>query len=166
MDYFKENIIPGEVIVQLIAFLIVFAVLKSLAWKPIMKSLADRRDRIKKMLEDAETARHEAEKLRADYAAHLQKIDDEARTKLQEAIEEGRRIARDIQQKSRTEAAQSLEQAKENLDLEVAKARVTLRREIADLSIRVAEKIICEDLSEAKQQEKILEIIKDIEAKS
>jgi F-type H+-transporting ATPase subunit b len=166
MDYFKENIIPGEVIVQLIAFLTVFFVLKFWAWKPILASLAARRERIRKMLEDAETAKGEAEKLRGEYSAHLQKIEEEARTKIQEAVEDGRRIARDIQQKARAEAAHSLEQAKESLDLEIAKARVTLKREIADLSIRVAGKILREDLSEARQQAKVLEIIEEIEKQS
>ena len=33
MEFFKANIIPGEVFVQLIAFIIVFWTLKLLAWR-------------------------------------------------------------------------------------------------------------------------------------
>ena len=163
MDYFVQNIIPGEVLVQLIAFLIVFAVLKFFAWKPILQALENRRLHIQKTLRDAEAAKKESEKLRSDYAAHLQKIDEEGRLKIQEAIEEGRKIARDIQQKARAEATETLEKSKENLAMEVEKARITLRREIADLSIHVAEKILNENLSETRQQQKVLEIIKELE---
>jgi F-type H+-transporting ATPase subunit b len=163
MDYFVQNIIPGEVLVQLIAFLLVFAVLKMFAWKPILKSLEDRRNRIQKTLADVDTAKADVEKLRAEYAGHLQRIDEEARVKIQEAIDEGRTVAREIQQKARAEASDTLHKAKESLEMEIAKARVTLQREIAGLSIRVAEKILRENMSEARQQEKVLDIIKELE---
>ncbi|MFA6600507.1 MAG: F0F1 ATP synthase subunit B [Candidatus Omnitrophota bacterium] len=163
MDFFTQNIIPGEVVVQLVAFLIVFGVLKMFAWKPVMKSLEERRLAIQKTIAAAEAVKLEVEKLRADYNAHLQKIDEEARAKIQEAVDDGRRISREIQQKARAEASETLEKAKENLDLEVAKARITLQRTIADLSLRVAEKILRENLSEPRQQEKVLEIIKELE---
>ena len=163
MEFFKANIIPGEVLVQLIAFLIVFFTLKALAWKPLLKALELRRERIQDQFNQIEAAKKDIEKLKAEYGAHLQKIDDEARGKIQEAVEEGRRIARDMQEKARAESQSSFEKAKENLNLEVAKAKITLRREIADLAILVSEKVIRERLSDAKQQEKILELIEELE---
>ena len=66
MDFFKENIIPGEVLVQLVAFLIVFFTLKALAWKPILQSLHARRDRIQKDFDDIEKAKEEIEQLKSD----------------------------------------------------------------------------------------------------
>ena len=50
MDFIKENIIPAEVVVQLLAFLIVFFTLKALAWKPLQKSLEQRREKIRGLL--------------------------------------------------------------------------------------------------------------------
>ena len=166
MEFFKANIIPGEVFVQLLAFIIVFWTLKLLAWKPILSALDARRRRIESEFQRIEAARKEIENLKAEYSQHLQKIDDQARGKLQEALEEGRRIAREIQEKARAESQTSFEKAKENLALEVAKARVALRREIADLTILVTEKVIHEKLNDAKQQEKILELIEELEKSS
>ncbi|OGW80911.1 MAG: ATP synthase F0 subunit B [Omnitrophica bacterium GWA2_52_8] len=163
MDFFKQNIIPGEVLVQLLAFLIVFGVLRALAWKPILSSLASRRNRIKKSFDDIETAKRDVERLKSDYHRHLQRIDDEARAKLQEAIDEGRRISKEIQEKARLESQAVFEKSKESLTLEISKARAVLRREIADLSVEVAEKIIREKLTGDRQQEKIMEIIEDLE---
>jgi F0F1-type ATP synthase membrane subunit b/b' len=62
------------------------------------------------------------------------------------------------------ESQAAFEKEKENLQLEVAKARIVLRREIADLTIQVTEKIMREKLTEAKQQEKILGLIDELEA--
>ena len=163
MEFFKANIIPGEVLVQLIAFLIVFFTLKSLAWKPILGALEARRKRIQDDFDKIEHARKEIEGLKARYASSFQKIEDEARAKLQEAVEEGRRIAKDIQEKARAESQASFEKAKDNLALEAAKARLTLRREIADLAISVSEKVLSEKLSDSKQQEKIMSLIEEFE---
>ncbi|MDD5218189.1 MAG: F0F1 ATP synthase subunit B [Candidatus Omnitrophica bacterium] len=166
MEFFKANIIPGEVIVQIIAFLIVFWTLKVFAWKPILKSLAARQNKIKQELDQIEAARHDIEVLKNQYASHLQKIDDEARLKIQDAVEEGRKIAHEIQEKARRDSQSTFEKTKENLELEVDKARIELRREIADLAIMVSEKIVQEKMTDSKQQDKILDMIKELEAAS
>lgn len=164
MEFFQANIHLGEVFVQLLAFVIVFWTLKALAWKPLLKALDSRRDRIKHELNRIENSKKEIESLKNEYAIHLQKIDDEARTKIQQSIEEGRRIAREIQEKARTESQTTFEKAKENLDLEVAKARLTLRKEIADLAINASERVLREKMSDHRQQqEKVLEIIEELE---
>ncbi len=164
MEFFKANIQLGEVFVQLIAFVIVFWTLKLLAWKPILKALDDRRNKIKSDLDQIESAKKEIEKLKAEYQTHLQKIEDSARGKLQEAVEEGRKIAKQIQDSARAESQATFEKAKENLDLEVAKARLVLRKEIADLAINASERILKEKMSDSKQQhDKVLDIIEELE---
>ncbi len=164
MEFFKANIQLGEVFVQLIAFVIVFWALKLLAWKPLLKGLAARREHIQGQLDAIEQSKKEIGGLKSEYAAHLQKIEEEARLKIQEAVREGRQISREIQDKARAESQAVFEKAKTNLDLETAKARITLRREIADLAVSVSERILKEKMSDSsKQQEKILEIIDDLE---
>lgn len=163
MDFFKQNIIPAEVLVQLVAFLIVFFTLRKFAWGPIQKSLADRREHIRKSIEDVEKARLEMERLKADYELHLKKIEEEARAKMAETLDAGRLIAKEIQEKAREEAQKTFDKTKAALDLEVAKARVTMRREIADISIHVAEKILGDHLSDGKQREKASQLIDQLE---
>lgn len=163
MDFFKQNIVPGEVLIQLVAFLVVFFTLKKLAWKPVLTALEDRRKRIQDEFAHLEKTRQELEALRADYASKLQKIEDEARLKIQQTIEEGRRIAKDIQDRARSEAQETFEKSKEHLSVEVAKARVTLRQEIAALALQVAEKVIGEKMTEELHQHKAIQIIEELE---
>ncbi|MFZ5802338.1 MAG: F0F1 ATP synthase subunit B [Candidatus Omnitrophota bacterium] len=164
MEFFANNIVLGEVLVQLFAFLIVFFVLKRLAWKPLLKAIEERRERIREEFVRIEHAQKEVERLKTDYASHLQKIDEEAREKIQEAIEEGRRIAREIQEKARHESLETVQKTKESLEIEIAKARVELKKEIADLAVRVAEKILEENLNEEKQQKKIAAMLDALSA--
>ncbi len=163
MEFFKANIIPGEVFVQIIAFLIVFWVLKLYAWKPILKALDARRQRIRDEFDRIETLKKEIDQLKAEYAEHLRKIDEEARVKIQQAVEEGRKVAREIQEKARIESQANFEKAKDNIELEIAKARISLRREVADLSLRVSEKIIREQMDDAKLEKKVLELIEELD---
>ncbi len=164
MEFFKANINLGEVLVQLIAFIIVFWTLKLLAWKPLLQSLEARRGKIQEEFDKIEKARIEIEGLKNQYNAQLQKIEDEARAKINEAIDEGRRIGKEIQDKARHESQAAFEKSKENLELEISKARLTLRREIADLTISASERVLKEKLStDQAQQAKILEIIQELE---
>ncbi len=164
MEFFKSTINLGEVLVQLIAFIIVFLTLKKLAWKPLLDSLKAREEKIKAEFDKIEKAAQDVESLKKDYALKLQKIEDEARLKIQEAIEDGRRVSKEIQDKARQEAQASFEKSKENLELEITKARVELRRDIAELAVSTSERILKEKMSsDQAQQAKILDIINDLE---
>lgn len=163
MEFFKQNIIPGEVLVQLIAFLIVFFTLKALAWKPLLRSLEARRQRIKDELDRIDASQKEIEQLKADYKARFDQIQEEARKRLQEAIDEGKRIGRQLQEESRRESRAILEKAKEDIALEVAKAKVTLRGEIADLTLAATERLLREKLDETKDKEMVLDFIEELE---
>lgn len=165
MEFFKENIHLSEVVVQLVAFLIVFLTLKKFAWKPLLSIIQSRRERFESEWGDIEKTKQDLAALKKDYQEHLQKIEEEARAKMQEAIQEGRRLAREIQEKARLESQTSFDKAKMSLDLEVEKARVTLRQEIAGLSIRVAEKILMEKMDGSQQEKKALEILGELEKK-
>ena len=165
MEFFQENIHLKEVLVQLVAFLIVFFTLKKFAWKPLLGIIKSRQERFESEWGRIEKTKQEVAALEKDYRAHLQKIEEEARAKMQESIQEGRRLAREIQEKARLESQASFEKAKANIDLEVQKARLTLRQEIADLSIRVAEKILTEKMDASQQEKKALQILGELEKK-
>lgn len=159
MEFFKSNINLGEIFVQLLAFVIVFWTLKSLAWKQLLKALDERRNRIKNEFDKIEAAKMEIEQLRVEYANHLRKIDEEARLKLQETVSAGKQISREIQEEARRNAREILEKAKEDVKLEVAKARVVLRDEIAGLVVSATERLLERKMDAEKDKEMVLGFI-------
>jgi F-type H+-transporting ATPase subunit b len=165
MEFFQENIRLSEVVVQLAAFLIVFFTLKKFAWKPLLSIIRARRERFESEWSGIEKTKKGLAELQKDYQTHLQKIEEEARAKMQEAIQEGHRLAREIQEKARLESQTSFEKAKANIELEIEKARLTMRQEIAGLSIQVAEKLLKEKLEGPSQEKKALEILGELEKK-
>lgn len=159
------NLSLQEILTQALGFLVLVWIMKRLFWKSILGSLDDRRTRIEEAFRQIENSKKEIETLRQDYQSHLEKIEEEGRAKIQAAIDEGRRISRDIQEKAREEAKEALTRSKENLALEVQKARLELRREIADLTLAATERILREKMSPEKHREKIVELIGELEAR-
>ena len=154
-----------EILTQALGFLLLVWVLKRLFWKPLLASLEKRRSAIAEGFHQIESQKREMESLRRDYEARIQKIEEEARGKLQAAIDEGRKISREIQEKARDEAKQALTRSKEDLSLEIAKARVELRGEIARLTLLATEKLLREEMTDERHREKILDMIDELEAK-
>lgn len=163
MAFFQSNIHLGEVGIQLLAFLIVFWTLKSLAWKPLMAMLDARSEKIRAGLASLEESKKEVETLKAKYEESRAKIEEEAREKIQQAVTEGKRVAREIQDGARNEARSLLDKAKEDLALEVAKAKVTLRNEITDLTLASTERLVSQKMDAKRDRELVLEFIEKVE---
>ena len=157
------NLSLQEILTQAGAFILLVWVLKKMAWKPLLALLDERRERIKKGFEEIEQAKKDVEKLKTDYEQARMHIEEEASQKLQAAIDEGKKISRELQEQSRRESRNVLEKAKEDIQLEVAKAKVTLRNEIADLTLAATERLLREKLDPVKDKELVLDFIEDLE---
>ena len=142
----------NEMIAQIICFLILLAILRVFLWDRFLKILDDRRERISSETRAIEAAKSDMERLRAAYEGKVGMIEEEARARIQEAINEGRRIADEIKNKAEAQGERILDNAKDNIRIELAKAREGLKDEIVDLVIEVAEKVLEEKLSGAEDK--------------
>ncbi len=157
------NLSIQEILTQAGAFILLVLVLKKMAWKPLLALLDERREKIRKSFEEIEQTKKDLETLKADYARSQARIEETMRQKMQEGIDEGKRIGRELQEEARRESRSILEKAKEDIQLETAKAKVTLRNEIADLTLRATERMLQEKLDETKDKELVLDFIEDLE---
>ena len=153
------NLEIQQILTQAIGFLVLLFILKKIAWKPLLSLLDERREKISSEFRNIERTKSELSRLEQDYKARLAEIEAQARQKIQEAIAEGQRIAVEVQEKAREEGKNILNKAKDNIELEVAKARVELRNQVASLAIRAAEKVIKEELSEERHKRLVNEFI-------
>lgn len=153
------NLEIQQILTQAIGFLVLLFILKKIAWKPLLSLLDERREKISSEFRNIEHTKSELSRLEQDYKARLAEIDAQARQKIQEAIAEGQRIAVEVQEKAREEGKNILNKAKDNIDLEIAKARVELRNQVASLAIRAAEKVLKEELTEERHKRLVTEFI-------
>lgn len=152
-----------EILTQLLGFLIVFWVLKTYAFKSILAVVDARRKKIEDEFSGLERRKQSLEDLEKDYRLKLEKIEDQARLRIQEAANVGIALARDIQDKARQDAQKMVERSHAEISQDVAKARLTMRGELVDLSALITEKIIRERL-DAKEHEKLVDrFLKDLQ---
>ena len=152
----------AQILTQIIAFLILLWILKRYAWKPIVKMLDERREKIDGEFKRIDEMEGQIQELREEYETRLRNIDAEARVKIQESIKEGRRIAREITDNARSESQDILARARQSLELEVSRARIELRNDIVDLVLRTTEKLLRERLDESKHRELVTTFIDDL----
>jgi F-type H+-transporting ATPase subunit b len=144
-----DIIIPktAEMLVNVVAFVVLFVVLAKFAFPPITKMLDERADKIRESLEKAEETRVEAERLLEEYKQQMA----EARQEASKIIEQGRTVAEtmknEIIAKAKEEAEAEKAKALEAIAAEKAAAVADLQKQVADLSVAVAGKIIGSALS-------------------
>ena len=138
--------IDKSLIIQAINFIVLLLVLHRLLYKPLMATMEARSSAIKKSLDEAQAARAEALRQGEENAARLKAayaeaaaIHDQAR---KEAAEEQRRLV----EAARAESQRMMESAKAQLDADIRRAREELRREVSEIAVGVAEKLIRKSL--------------------
>ncbi len=147
---------------QLINFLIFAAILSKFLFKPLTAFLAKRAEGIKQSLEQAQRAREEAAKARAELEAQMVATRREAgalREQVQREVEEERQR---LLRASREEAQRLLAEAREQIEGDVRRARASLRAEAVTLSVAVAEKLVGRSLTSDDHRRLAEQYIQDL----
>ena len=157
------NLVWQQVLTQIVGFLIVLWVLKRFAWKPILKLLEERRQKIKSEFEAAAQRKEEAHRLFASYEAKLKEIDAAARAKIQEAVSEAQKISAEIKEEARKEGRELVVRSQAEIAREIAKAKVQLKEDMVAISLTATEKIISQKLDEPGHRRLVDEYLTRIE---
>ena len=156
----------GLLFLMLLAFLVVFFLLKKYAFGAITGAVEERKNFIDESIKNAREAN---EKL-ANIKAESEKILMEARAKQADIIKEAMatrdNIIKASQVKAQTEGAKILEEAKAQIQVEKENALRDIRSQVADLSLQVAEKVVRRQIETDKEQELYIERLLDEVAKA
>ena len=142
----------GLLIVQIIAFIIVFLTLNAWVYQPMLNMMETRKQKIAQGLEDARVAaeaRSDAEKDAAKITAVAQA---EAGKIVAEATERAAIAGKDVKAAADAEAAKVRESAIAEAQLERNRILGDLRGQVASLAIAAANKLVGEALDEKKQR--------------
>jgi F-type H+-transporting ATPase subunit b len=142
----------GLLIVQIIAFTIVFLTLNAWVYKPMLDMMETRRKKIAQGLEDARVAaeaRADAEKQAAKILADAQV---QAGKTVREATERADVAGKDVKAAAAAEAAKVREAAVAEAELERNRILGDLRGQVSALAIAAANKLVGEALDEKRQR--------------
>jgi F-type H+-transporting ATPase subunit b len=157
------KIIPGLMIWTLFFFFITFYVLKRFAFGRIQEAIDERRERIRKALEEADNARSEARGLLEEH----RRLIGQAKSQAEEILTEARRVAEANERRMREETAaereRRLEETRRQVETETRRALEQIRAEVADLSLIAAEKVTRQSFADEDHRRLIEEAVGELD---
>jgi F-type H+-transporting ATPase subunit b len=153
---------PGVGIWALITFVLLLAVLRKYAWKPILDAL-DARDRtVRESLEQAAAVQAENARLAEEQKRILAEARTQAHQVLQTAREAGESLKKGLEAAAQDEKRRILESAGQEIEAQKRAAIAELRKTTADLSIGIAEKLLRQNLDDAKNRALVDQLIREV----
>lgn len=146
----------GTIFWMVIIFSITLYILAKFAWKPILTSLKDREETIADALSAADKARQEVEGLKADQEQIIAEARREKDVILKEAREIKDKILAEAKSQAQSEGNKLLDAARTQIEAEKNSAIQDIKKQVVELSVLVAEKIIQKELKETKDQEDLV----------
>jgi F-type H+-transporting ATPase subunit b len=142
----------GLLIVQIIAFAIVFLTLNAWVYKPMLDMMESRKQKIAQGLEDARVASEARANAEKEAAKVLAEAQAEAGKVVREATERAASAGKDVKAAAEAEATKAREAVMAEAELERNRILGDLRGQVAALAIAAANKLVGEALDEKKQR--------------
>ncbi|WP_458411670.1 F0F1 ATP synthase subunit B [Schinkia sp. CFF1] len=152
----------GDIVYQLVAFIVLLLLLRKYAFGPLMGIMKQREEHISNEIDAAEKSRKEAEKFAAQQAEALKAARQDAQELIESAKKLGEQQQKDIVEAAKVEATRLKDAAVKEIQQEKDQAIAALREQVASLSVLIASKVIEKELSEQDQQKLIDEYIKEV----
>ena len=149
----------GTLFWSVVAFLLLFIVLKKVAWGPIISALETREKEIKEALNSAASAKEDAEKATADYEKIKKEAHEEAQAILAEAKAVKEKIISDAVEEAKKKAKQEIDAALQSINTEKEKAVKEIKTAAVDLSIKAASKLIEKNLDSSDNKKLASDVI-------
>jgi F-type H+-transporting ATPase subunit b len=151
----------GLIIWTLLAFLIVFFILKKFAWKPILSSLKEREDGIADAISTADRVKAEMAQLKNENEALLVKAREERAAMVKEAKETADSMIANAKEKAKSEYDRIVSEAQQAIQQQKNAALTDVKNQVGNLVIEVAEKVLRRELSAKAEQEKYIKDLTD-----
>jgi len=144
--------INATLIAQILNFIALLWVLAKFAYKPLIKVMDDRRNRIINDLDTAEQTRLDAEALKAQYVEQLANARQEATDIVDKANKVAQNLHDEFMEQARAEKEAMMATAKERIEQDKQQALVDIRTQVIALSTQIASKVVNQKLNSAEDQ--------------
>ncbi len=151
----------GLLIWTLIAFLVVFFILKSKAWPAIINGLKEREHGIASSLASAEKIKAEMAQLKSENEVLIAQAREERAAMIKAAKETSDKMLADAKEKARTEYDRIVADAQAAITQQKNAALTDVKNQVGALVIEVSEKVLRRELSNKTEQENYIKQLAD-----
>src|SRR5437764_2053106 len=135
------QVTPGLMIWTIVCFLITLYVLKRFAFGPIQKLIDERRERIRRALNEADEARDEARKLLEEHRKLIGEARGEAEEIRSVAKHKAEAQLRRVKDEAEADRQRRLEDTRKQIEAETRPSLEAIRSEVAEPGLDAAEKV-------------------------
>ncbi len=153
-----------SLLIYLINFLLVLGLLLLFAYRPILRLMDQRADRIRESLEASERAREEAASSQEAVEAQLVEARREAQRIVEQARESAERFRAEEMERARSEADNFVSRARADIQRERDAAIEEVRANFGDLAITAAERVVRRSLDRQAHEELIAQVLEEGES--
>jgi F-type H+-transporting ATPase subunit b len=146
----------------LVLFALFAFVLGRFAWGPLLKIIDEREKSVRDQVEGAQKAQAEAEALQRQRQEQLSAAAREREEMIARAHKEAEQIRAELVGKARGDAEAIVEKAKLQIQQEKASAIQELRRQVADLAVEAAGRIVQSSMSPEAQRKLVDDYIRTL----
>ena len=140
-------------------FVVLVFLLSRVLYKPVVRMLDERRERVRESMEQAEQVRQEAERASQEREAQLADTRRQIQQMLAQATQTAERIQSEARQDAQQQAQRIVERAQQEAQAERAQSMAQLRREVAGLAVMAAERVISRNLDEQAHRQLVEEFL-------
>ena len=149
----------GLIIWTLLAFLIVFFLLKKYAWPMILGGLAEREKNIGDSLALAEKIKLEMAQMKNDNEAILAQAREERASMLKEAKETKDKMISEAKEEAKLQANKIITDAHASIQNQKMAALTEIKNQVGSLVLEVSEKVLRKELSNKAEQENYIKTL-------
>ena len=137
-----------DLIINIINIIILFVIVRGLAYKPVKKFLDARKERVAKELSDAAAAKQNAEEEALKYKELTEKSKAEGTEIINEAERTAKQSAAEIIASAKQSAAEITEKARENAKREREAQVASMKDEIAELAFDISRQVLSREVTD------------------
>lgn len=152
-----------QMLISLCNLLIIFLILKKFLYKPVRKMLAKRQKDLDDTVKETEDAKADAEADARQWAEKLSHADEESDRRIRTATDLAKSESEKILANAKADADQMVKSAKDQIALEQRAADQQMKKEIADLSTALAEKMLEREIDPKDHDRLIQSFLEDLD---
>ena len=158
----KLGLDPKLLVAQAVNFILLLVILQKIGYKPILKMLNDRTEKIEKSLKQAKKIEEELQNTEETKIAEIKKAKIEAQEIIKEANELAEKKSQEMIERTKNKTQEIVASAKQEIQAEKESSINEAKKEIADISVQIAKKIIGNNFDANREKEAVNDVLTKI----
>lgn len=154
----------GTLIFTILVFLVLLAVLRATAWKPLIGALKQREDTIRESIEAAQRAKSDAQRAAQELEARIAEVQRQGAQQIAQAKADALRVAESIRNQAQQEATALKDRALRDIASAKQQALGEINSRAAELAVAVARKILEREITPQDQGRLVDQLVGQVTA--